>query len=181
MESIRSDHPLRRLFAGLVENAFCGEVGLCDPALTEYVADLLVDFTRVDRLNAMRRAQGKRLDHIASMLVAMTDDVPADATDRERAVYRNIGDYTLFWAGVYPEQLRQVSRQPSDVLMDYVANGKRSYAIVSELANEDEEPPPILFRHLSDEFESCLYGLGLVRRGLERQNPTACAGGDILF
>ena len=60
MESIRKNHPLRRLFAGLVEHTFCTEVGMCDPTLSVYLADLLVSFTHVDRLNAVRNASWAR-------------------------------------------------------------------------------------------------------------------------
>lgn len=173
MEPISPHHPLRRLFSGLVEDAFCTQVGLCDPILTDYVADLLVDFTHMDRLDAVRRAQGKRLEQIAAILTVQNPECPTDAADRDRMVYRQIGDYTLFWAGVYPEQLKRASRRPSDVLLDYVAQGKKSYAIVSQLAGEDDAPPSSLFRHLSEDFEHCLYGLALVRRGWERTDPDA--------
>ena len=95
MEPIRNDHPLRRLFSGLIEHAFCAEVGLCDPALTQYLADLLVDFTYVERFSEIDRAQGRRLEQIATLLAVMSDEEPQSATERERAVYRHIGDYTL--------------------------------------------------------------------------------------
>ena len=176
MESISQDHPLRRLFAGLVEHAFCSEVGMCNPTLTGYLVDLMVDFTRTDRHDAIHNARGKRLDQIAAVLAIMSDDMPSDPTKRDHVLYRHIGDYALFWAGVYPEQLHCASHDPSDVLLDYVSQGKRSYAIVSELSCQDDSLPPSLFRDLSDDFESCLYGLGLVRRGWEAR---ASAGEDL--
>lgn len=182
MEAIRQDHPLRRMFAGLVEQAFCAEVGVCDPALTGYLADLLVDFTNVERFGAIRNAQGRRLEQIAAMLAVLSEETPPDATERDRRVYRHIGDYTLFWAGVYPEQLSRARTRESDVLLDYVAHGKRSYAIVSELAGEDDVPSRSLFRHLSEDFESCLYGLGMVRRGWEdRGGAGPSRGSDVVF
>ncbi len=180
-DSISSDHPLRRLFTGLVENAFCTEVGMCDPGLTGYVADLLVSFTHVDRLNAIRNASGKRLEQIAAILAVTAEEHPASPVERDLVMYRHIGDYTLFWAGVYPEQLKRAKRHPSDVLLDYVSQGKRSYAIVSELAGENDAPPSSLFRHLSEDFEFCLYGLGLVRRGWEEAAPLTAERGDILY
>jgi len=181
MESISPNHPLRRLFTGLVEYAFCTEVGMCDPALTDYLTDLLVNFTHIDRLNAIRNVRGKRLDQIAAMLAVMSDDLPANGVERDRVMYRHIGDYTLFWAGVYPEQLKRVARDPSDVLLDYVTQGKRSYAIVSQLATEGDAPPSSLFRHLSEDFEYCLYGLGLVRRSWEEGRNSAGDRGELLF
>ncbi|MDO8630263.1 MAG: hypothetical protein Q7R41_07195 [Phycisphaerales bacterium] len=176
METIGPHHPLRRLFAGLVENAFCAEVGMCDPGLTNYVADLLVSFTHIDRLNAVRNAQGKRLEQMAGMLALAMNEEPTSPLERDRAVYRNIGDYTLFWAGVFPEQLKRSVRDPTDVLVDYVEQGKRSYAIVAQLGRDDDEPPPKLFRHLSEDFEFCLYGLNLVRRSWEKSGRASGEG-----
>lgn len=141
---------------------------MCNPTLTGYLADLLVDFTHVDRLRAIQNTQGKRLDQIAAMLAVQSEERPTNDAERDRNVYRHIGDYTLFWAGVYPEQLSRQHSRPSDVLLDYVSQGKRCYAIVSELAGEDDVPPSSMFRHLSEDFEYCLYGLGLVRHGWER-------------
>ena len=180
METIGSQHPLRRLFAGLVENAFCSEVGMCDPGLTTYVADLLVEFTHIDRLNAIRNASGKRLDQVAAMLAVASPDEPTSTVERDRRLYKHIGDYTLFWAGMYPEQLRRANCDCSDSLDEYVTQGKRSYAIVSELVDESASLPPSLFRQLSVEFEYCLHGLGLVRQGWERSRASAAGGGDLL-
>jgi len=182
MQAIPEKHPLRRLFAGLIEHAFCIDVGMCDPRLTGYLSDLLVSFTHIDRLKAIRNAQGKGLQQIAAMLVVLSDDPPANPIERDRDMYRQIGDYTLFWAGVYPEHLRRTSPRPQDVLLDYVEHGKRSYAIVSDLATEDDAPPSSLFRHLSEDFEFCLYGLGLVRRGLEQAAPgSSDTGLELLY
>ena len=86
---------------------------------------------------------------------------------RNRYLHRRIGDYTLFWTGVYPEGVRRPLRATwRDRIIDYVSFGKRSYAIASELTPADEEPPPRLLRRLSEDFESCVHGLGIVRRGL---------------
>ena len=182
MQSISDDHPLRRLFAGLVEHAFCAEVGMCDPGLTNYLADLMVNFTHIDRLNTIRNAVGKRPEQIAAMLTVLHDEQPASEAERDRTMNRHIGDYTLFWAGVYPEHLRSGrGGGRGDSLLDYVSQGKRSYLIVSRLADENDAPPPSLFRHLSEEFEFCLYGLGLVRRGLERTEDAEGLRGELLY
>ena len=176
MEAIGPQHPLRRLFSGMVEHAFCAEVGMCSPRLTSYMADLLVNFTHIDTLNIVRNAEGKKLEQMASMLAIAMEDPPAASAERDRTVYRHLGDFTLFWAGVFPEHLKRAVRNPSDVLFDYVTQGKRSYAIVAKLAREDDEPPPSLFRHLSEDFEFCLYGLQLVRKCWEES--AARARGD---
>lgn len=179
---INEDHPLRRHFLASVEQAFCEEVGMCDPALTAYLADLLLAFTHIDYLNAMRNARHRNLERTASMLLAMSDEKPDTNVERDQATYRQIGDFTLFWAGVYPEQLRASAHTPADLLGDYVRQGKRSYSIVSDLASESGAPPSSLFRHLSDDFEFCLYGLGLVRQSWEDPPPPgATPGGEFIY
>src|SRR3990172_9554325 len=95
MLPISENHPLRRHFSALVEHAFCAEVGMCDPGLTNYVADLLVNFTHIDRLNAARNARGKRIEQVAAILAVAMDEAPPSTLERERVLYRNIGDYTL--------------------------------------------------------------------------------------
>jgi hypothetical protein len=67
------------------------------------------------------------------------------------------------------------------VLLDYVAQGKRSYAIVSDLVRDNDRPPPALFRRLSDDFEFCIHGLGLVRRGWEEVMQQGREPGDLVF
>lgn len=178
---IRTDHPLRRLFSGLVENTFLTQVGMCDPLLTDYLADLLVDFSHVERFQAVRGAAGKRVETIAAMLSVLDQDEPDHSSDRDRLMYRHIGDYTLFWAGLYPEQLKRASSESVDTLIMYVSQGKRSYALASELGTDRDRPPSSLFRHLSDEFEQCVYGLGLVRKGLEHCDDAPPRLGDLIL
>lgn len=181
MRAIRKNHPLRLYFSGLVEDAFCSQVGMCNPTLTDYVVDLLVDFTHVDRLRAIRNAQDKKLDQIAAMLAIADDEHPHSSRERDCTMYRYIGDYTLFWAGVFPEDLK-TPRRRSDVLLDYVSQGKQCYALVSQLSAEDGAPPASLFRHLSEDFEFCLYGLGVVRQSWQdSEKQQTDHNGEIIY
>jgi len=164
MMPIRDDHPLRELFAGVVENTFCSEVGLCEPRLTDYLSDLMIGFIHVDRLNVIRSAFGKRPEQIAAMLAMLCDDCPTSPEERDCLMYRHLGDYSLFWSGLYPECLKRSRCRPADVLLDYVEQGKHSYAAAAKLTTEDTVPPSSLLNSLSDEFETCVHGLGLVRR-----------------
>lgn len=170
MQNAYQHTALRRLFAGLVEQAFAVEVGICDPRLAEYLVMLLVDFVHVDRLYRIRDARGRRLESIAEMLNSLESQRGSDERTRRREVHRHIGDFALFWAGVFPEGLRRRGmRVHPDTLLDYVGRGKQSYAIAATLHREDSVPPGSLLRRLSEEFELCAHGLGLVRRGWEQQ------------
>ena len=181
MEAVGITHPLRRLFTGLVEQAFCCEVGMCEPALTDYVSELLVSFIHVDRLQILRNSTDRPPEQVAAMLAVACEDTSAKPADRDRLMYRHIGDFTLFWAGVYPEQLKLTRRNQSDVLLNYVSQGKRSYAIVSELATDQDRPPARVFRVLSEDFEYCLHGLSRVRRSWEEVARTKPDSGQIVY
>ncbi len=159
------DHPLRRLFAGLTEQTFMGTLGVADPRLTDYLSALLSRFIHVDALYRLRNARGKRLEEVAEMMIE-AEALPEGPTRRE--VHRHIGDFALFWTGVYPEALDRLrSALCKDHFIDYCAQGKRSYFIAStfEEAPYREEAP--VLRRLSQDFELCAYGLRQVRRQWE--------------
>ena len=165
-------HPLRRLFAGMVENVLYSDLGVCDPAVADYLVDLLIDFLHFDRVHLLKSVGGKRLEDVAEMLTDAHLGPDVKGPLRDRIVHRHIGDYTLFWSGVYPESLKRLrSPHRKDHLVDYLKQGKRSYFIASELTDEHSDPPAHVFRRLSDQFEFCVYGLGLVRKGWERLDP----------
>lgn len=162
---IPQDHPLRTLVRQSVLRAFQERLGVTQQAICDYIAELLVNFAHRDNIFALRNPLGDRLQSVAEMLLEA--DVAANATsfDRERAVHKHIGDFTLFWTGIYPEALRQM-RAPvtADHLIDYVRQGKQSYYIVSTFQYGRYAQDAGLFRQLSHEFELCMYGLNLIRR-----------------
>jgi len=160
-------HPLRRLFAGLTEQTFQTTLGLADPGLVDYLSILLSRFVHMDAVYRLRNTQGKRLEEVAEMLLEAEALPPEGSTRRE--FHRHIGDFTLFWTGVYPEALRRLRSVLSrDHFIDYCEQGKRSYLIASTFdeAPYHEEAP--VLRRLSQEFELCAYGLNQVRQEWER-------------
>ena len=97
---------------------------------------------------------------------------PEGRTTRE--VHRHIGDFALFWTGVYPEALGRLrSAACKDFFVDYCAQGKRSYYIASTFEDDPYRDEAPVLRRLSDEFELCAYGLREVRREWEtsRRRP----------
>jgi len=180
MLPVPQTNPLRQWLTGLVENTFHAEVGLCEPAVLAYIADLLTEFIHVERINQAADGSGRQIDDLAELLVqAESPTRPPDA--RRRELYRHIGDFTLFWTGVYPENLRRMHRrQACDGLLDYFEQGKRSYAIASQLGGETAEPPGFVLQSLSDQFEYCVYGLGLVRKNWEHDSPGTGRSAGIL-
>ena len=152
---------LRRLFAAMTENVFQVDLGIADPLLTDYIADLLCRFVRMEAIITIRDARGRRLEEVAEMLV----EAEQRFSRPKREIHRHIGDFTLFWVGLYPESLSRLkSAGCKDHLIDYCEQGKRSYLIASTFEEEPfEEEAPVL-RRLSDDFELCTFGLNRVRR-----------------
>src|SRR5215831_14010853 len=170
MWSPKPDHPLRRMFAGLTEQTFMATLGVADPPLTDYLSELLSRFIHLDAVYRLRNSGGRRLEEVAEMLLEAEAMPPEGRTRRE--VYRHIGDFTLFWTGLYPEALRRLrSALTKDHFIDYCEQGKRSYYIASTFEDEPyREVAPVL-RRLSTQFELCAYGLNQVRREWERREP----------
>jgi hypothetical protein len=166
---IPEDHPLRVLFRDLVTQAFHETLGLSQRQVSVYLADLLTDFAHRDHLFRVCNSRGARLDQVVDMLAEADVLLNAPSFERERLVHKHIGDFTLFWAGIYPEALRLL-RAPgrADSLLDYVRQGKQSYYIVSTFQHGPHAREARLFRQLSDEFELYQYGLSLVRQAWER-------------
>jgi hypothetical protein len=122
----------------------------------------------MDRLRALEEMAGRPMSEIGTMLSRELDGADEERMAGDWSVHRYIGDYALFWAGLYPERLRSSTRATyRDRLGDFVTHGKRSYAIASELKKGEAEPDPALLRRLSGEFEACVHGLHLVRREWE--------------
>jgi hypothetical protein len=161
-----ADHPLRRYFAGLTEQTFIDSLGVADPQLVDYLSLLLARFVHIDALHRLNSISGKRLEEVADMLME-AEALPQGRTSRE--VHRHIGDYTLFWTGVYPEALRRIrSALRKDHFIDYCNQGKRSYFIASTFEDDPyREEAPVL-RRLSEQFELCAYGLNQVRKEWEQ-------------
>ncbi|MBN2563141.1 MAG: hypothetical protein JXQ75_19640 [Phycisphaerae bacterium] len=181
MAPIPKNHPIRRWFAGLVEDNFQQQIGLSDPRVLNYLVELLTEFIHIERINTLRDGSGRRVEDIAEMLCEAEIGSGSASTERRRLYHRHIGDYTLFWTGLYPENLRQMHRrQARDELLSYFAQGKRSYAIASELSSDRTAPPAGVLQTLSDQFEYCVYGLGLVRKSWEEADPAGFVATGLL-
>ena len=167
---MRSNNPdtLRRFFSGLTEYAFMARLGVADMPLIEYVTALLIRFVRCDAVYRIRDLSSRRLEDIAMMLIEGEERIG----EARREVHRHVGDFALFWTGLYPEALGQTkdSVVGSDFFQHYCQQGKRSYYIASTIPAEDDSENEIL-RRLSDDFEMCVYGLGEIRREWDRREP----------
>jgi hypothetical protein len=164
------EHPLRKLFGELVRRHFFRGVQLHDSEVAEYVTGVLTDFTHVDNLYRIRNARGRRIEEVGEMLVESNPLLEASSFDREREVRKHVGDFTLFFTGLFPEAVASLPRlRPLsiDTFIDYMSAGKESYAVVAAFNLFEYRDQAPLFRRLSDRFEECVFGLNLVKREIE--------------
>jgi hypothetical protein len=173
---------LRHMFHELVRDCYSTGVNIHDPELTGYIADVLTDFTTSDKVYAIRGPNGRPLSTMTEMLAA-SDPVFGSAWSftREREVRKHIGDFSLFFAGMFPEShhtARHTTRRapvdadPSDSLLHMMRAGKESYYVVSQFNVFEYATEAPLFEKLTQHFEGCVFGLHLVRAELDKRSPT---------
>src|SRR5207248_1097807 len=170
-----SKNVLREFFSALVEKHYRENAGLRDSEISGYVANLLTEFCQAEELLKIRNAEDRPLFDVGEMLLE-SDPIygPAPSFDRERQVRKHIGDYTLFYTGMFPESVNNHRLRHSrlDSLVDFVKAGKESYYIVSKFEHFEYAKVAPLFARLSKEFEHCVYGLNQVKNDLqEMQHP----------
>jgi hypothetical protein len=182
---IPETHPLREMFLDLVSRHYGEEIGLRDAEITGYVANMLTEFLDVDHIYRLRDGGGKRLDDVGEMLLESNPVYgPAPSFDREREVRKHIGDYTLFFTGMFPESINQfrLRRQRVENFVDFMKAGKESYFIVSKFEFFEYAKVAPLFARLSSHFEQCVYGLNRVKNELnEMQHPIVRQASQLLM
>ena len=176
---------LQEFFDGLVSQTFASTIGMRDIDLTGYISAMLATFCQSEELYKIRNAVGRRLCDVGEMLLESDPAFgPASSFDREREIRKHIGDYTLFFAGMYPESLNhsRLRRQRLESLVDFIRAGKESYYIVSKFDVFEYAQAAPLFAKLSDRFEDCVCGLNMVKNELDvMQHPIASKTRELLM
>src|SRR5579884_1922398 len=182
---IPESHPLQHLFEDLVERHYAEEIGIRDPQIVGYVSHLLAEFCDADQVYKLRNASNRPLSDVGEMLLE-ADPVfgPAPSFDRERQVRKHIGDYTLFFTGMFPESINhfRLRRNRLENFVDWMKAGKESYYIVSKFDCFEYTKVAPLFATLSSHFEQCVYGLNRVKNELqEMQHPITRRGNELMM
>lgn len=169
--------PLEQFFLELVGRRYAEEIGIRDPRIVNYVASLLAEFCDAKQLFKTINASGKPIHDVGEMLMESNPVYgPAPSFDRERQVRKHIGDYTLFFAGMFPESINRFRLRHNRLenFVDWMKAGKESYYIVSKFEYFEYAKVAPLFATLSQNFEQCVYGLNMVKNDLrEMQHPIA--------
>ncbi len=166
---ISSDHPLRHYFVETLHDTFTDEPGIdTSDDIEMYLSDMLLNFVDMRNVFSIHDALGNMVDSVTEMVLEADILTNADSFDREREVHRHIGDFLLFWSGLFPEFLKQLKAPGSkDVLLDPIRQGSFSYHVVSTFEHGAYAHEAPVFKRLSQDFENYRYGLSLVRASFE--------------
>lgn len=118
-----------------------------------YLTELLVNFLHEDQIFKIRDAAGQRVSSVTQMLEYGDIRLKASSFDEERRVHRHIGDFLLFWSGIFPEFLPKLAGASlQDISLNCAVIGSESYDIVSSFTHEPYGEEAKVFRKLSDDF-----------------------------
>ncbi len=166
---ISDDHPLRAFFSDTLHDSLERRLGIDESEdVTEYLTEMLVRFLHNDGIYEIRNAEGRRVESITDMVAEGDVRANADSFEREREVHKHIGDFLLFWSGVFPEFLQYLKSPTSrDVILNVVEQGRFSYHVASTFEYPPHEREAETFKKLSTRFVEYQYGLRLVRSSFE--------------
>ena len=181
---VHESNPLQQFFQQMVGFTY-DQAGIRGDDVQNYVANLLAEFCESDTLYKIRNAEGRPLHDVGELLLE-SDPVYglAPSFDRERQVRKHIGDYALFFAGMFPESLNhdRLHRARVESVNDFVKAGKESYYIVSQFEHFEYARVALLFRRMSQDFEQLVYGLNQIKNDLlEMQHPIAPRAQEFLM
>ena len=166
---VSNDHPIWLYFSEAIHDSLVAQMGMQDSSDVEvYLTTMLVEFVHRDQIYGIRDAAGRPIEEVTEMVREGDIRLNADSFDRERLVHRHIGDFLLFWSGVFPEFLQYLKAPTSkDALLDVTRQGQFSYHVASTFDHDPYAEEAQILRKLSERFEQYRHGLNLVRASFE--------------
>lgn len=152
-------NPLRDYFQECLHWSLAVQLGVEDDSAERYLAAMLVRMAATDGLYAVKDSQGKPVPSVPEMLAYGDVRLKAESFGQEWAVHRHVGDFVLFWAGLFPERLTAL-RAP---LLDPIQQARASYAIAGSFDHPPYDADAPVLRKLSERFDVFCEGLHLVR------------------
>jgi hypothetical protein len=132
----------------------CEELQVGDDVIAAYLAEVLAEFARADRLWRLRDAEGRRV----ATMVEMLGVVPEEAGG-ERDFFRYVGDFALFMSGLFRPWAER-----GGFLGWYLADGARAYARVAALGDRVPRRERLILAELAARFELYAGALDYLRK-----------------
>ncbi|MEQ1821740.1 MAG: hypothetical protein ABL949_04470 [Fimbriimonadaceae bacterium] len=160
-------HPIRDLFADALHETLSERLGLNDEQIETYLTELLVKFIHQDHLFPIRDVFGRRVQSVPEMLAEGDVRLNANSFHREREVHKHVGDFMLFWGGMFPENLEQ--QGGFRAILECEKQGQESYQIASSFDHTPFDLEAPLLSKLANDFPAYRYGLNIVRDTLHKR------------
>ena len=134
--------------------------GIKERAVSDYVAEVLADFSRLE--NSQCRVQGRTqpLDYFVDMLAALqtVDDTTAFC------IRAHIGNYSLFLSGVFPDRIRvRAERRGCPNIRYYEDVGRANYRVASDHRLARKYELDSIFNTLAERFQETRLALNELR------------------
>ncbi|MBS1705349.1 MAG: hypothetical protein JST40_05710 [Armatimonadetes bacterium] len=161
---ISRNHPLYGFFEDKVSRTVERHIQSFGLSTTcGYLTDVLVSFIHTDSIFSICKSSGERVISVAEMIAEGEMLASADSFERERDVHKHIGDFILFWEGVYPEFLRRIRMvHGQDIICNYPKQAQQSYLLVSTFEPQTAGYTPEVYRILSEGFEDFTFCLRII-------------------
>lgn len=170
-EPISESHPLREMMMRLVRECVRAHVGGADENAERYIASIVTRFAHTDA--SVLQQRDREVDDLIDMIAAGDIRLQAQSFEEERRAHKHIGDYLLFWAGVYPEHLNRMRRQGRPAgFVNPVVQGSSSYYVVSTFRFGPYAEEAALFERLSEGFADYLRALRSLRHQIHGDDPS---------
>jgi hypothetical protein len=134
----------------------CAELRLGDQVIAAYLADVLVEFARAERLWCLRDLEGRRL---TSMVEMLGRGPAAPGPEGERDFLRYVGDFALFMSGIFRPWAER-----RGFLWLYLADGALAYARAAALGSAVPRRERLILAELASSFEPYAGALDYLRR-----------------
>jgi len=124
--------------------------GISERGVADYVAEVLAEYSRAERMECKVKGQPKSLDYFFEMLGALqtADDMTSFY------IRAHIGNYSLFFSGIFPDRIRfRAEFRGFPDLRYYEALGKSSYRAASDHRLARKYDLARVFDVLSERFE----------------------------
>ncbi|GBD39037.1 hypothetical protein HRbin37_01300 [bacterium HR37] len=149
---------IKTFFSKLIRMSFFDLGREWDNQVVSYLANMLTDFVRTERLYRFTDAEGRRIQTVVEMLIE-SQNGPYENSEWERELRKYIGDFTLFMTGIFRDYIARGS-----YLRYYINEGTKSYFFVSRYDLETGKGDPVTFIKLSQDFEFYSGALDYMRK-----------------
>ena len=130
--------------------------GLMERGVADYVAEVLTEFSRLDRTECRVNGQVQPLDYFFEMLGALQT-----ADDITRFYIRaHIGNYSLFLSGIFPDRIRfRAELRGAPDLKYYEELGRSNYRVASDHRLARKYDLDGIFNTLAERFQTTRLAL----------------------